>query len=128
MNDQWAEVIARQRDHVNASHRVDRRGWTDEQWIDDARQLMGDIDGSVLDLVNGHVMALIRAVEAARKIRIHHVSADKVLHVAHRGACDVLCGTPPDPNVPDLGNGWCEWCYEFDHSPMMRGSLEAIDQ
>ncbi len=63
MSDQWGEVLARQRDHVNASHRVDRRGWTDQQWIDDARRLMDDIDGSVLDLVNGHVMKLLERLD-----------------------------------------------------------------
>jgi len=30
--------------------------------VDDARRLMGDLDGSVLDLVNGHVMHLIGAL------------------------------------------------------------------
>lgn len=127
VSSEMADAIARQMAHAKASHQVDRRGWTDEQWIEDAIRLMGDLEGSVLDLLNGHVMALIKAVEAARKIRIHHVSADKVIHTAHRGACDALCGNPTDPNVPDLGNGWCEWCYEFDHSPMMRGSLQALD-
>jgi hypothetical protein len=49
--------------HAEASHRIDRTGWTDEQWVEDARRLMGDLDGSVLDLVNGHVLALLRTVD-----------------------------------------------------------------
>jgi hypothetical protein len=58
-NTQMAAAIIRQLTHVAASHQIDRTGWTRQQWIDDARRLMGDADGSVLDLTNGHVMALL---------------------------------------------------------------------
>lgn len=58
-----AEAIQRQMAHVQRSAWIDRRGWTDQQWIDDARSQMGDIDGSILDLVNGHVMALLRRLD-----------------------------------------------------------------
>lgn len=51
--------------HVAASHRLDRISWTDEQWVEDARRLMRDLDGSVLDLVNGHIVRLIAALDRA---------------------------------------------------------------
>lgn len=50
--------------HREESVRTDRRGWSDEQWVQDARSLMHDIDGSVSSLVNGHVMALLRSLDA----------------------------------------------------------------
>ena len=63
MSDQYVEAVRNQMEHVAASMRVDRTGWTDDQWIADARQLMGDIEGSVLDLLNGHVMAMLRRLD-----------------------------------------------------------------
>lgn len=42
---------------------IDRTGWTDEQWVADARTLMDDIDGSIMALVNGHVMAMLRVID-----------------------------------------------------------------
>ena len=63
MSDQMVEAIKRQMKHVDASMRVNRTGWTDDQWIDDARKLMRDIEGSVLDLLNGHVVAMLRRLE-----------------------------------------------------------------
>jgi hypothetical protein len=62
LDDQMADAVRNQREHVRASMAVDRRGWTRQQWIDDARRLMHDLDGSVLALVNGHVMALLDEV------------------------------------------------------------------
>lgn len=64
MNDQMDEAIARQRERYLASTIIDRRGWTDRQWIDDARRLMNEPDGAITSLVNGHVMALLRAVDS----------------------------------------------------------------
>ena len=58
--DQMAEAMQRQRDHAYRSLRVDRRGWTDEQWADDAERIMHDLDGAITSLVNGHALSLIR--------------------------------------------------------------------
>ena len=63
MSDQMVEAIKQQMKHIDASMRVNRTDWTDDQWIDDARKLMGDIEGSVLDLLNGHVVAMLRKLE-----------------------------------------------------------------
>jgi hypothetical protein len=76
LDDQMAEAVRRQREHVVSSMHVDRRGWTRQQWVDDARKLMGDLDGSVLDLVNGHVGALLGQIDDLQR-RI-----DAVLRIA----------------------------------------------
>jgi hypothetical protein len=66
------EALAAMAQHRAASVHVNRTGWTREQWIEDAQRLMDDIDGSVMSLVNGHVLALLdevyerRAGETAR--------------------------------------------------------------
>jgi len=57
--DQMAEALDRQRDQLIKSMHVDRTGWTRQQWIDDARTLMGHPDGAITSLVNGHVLALL---------------------------------------------------------------------
>lgn len=62
-DDQLAAAVHRQLQHAAASQAVNRRGWTDQQWIDDARSAIGDLDGSILDLVNGHVLALLRRLD-----------------------------------------------------------------
>lgn len=63
MSDEMADAIGRQRERYMASLMVDRRGWSDKQWIADARRLMNEPDGAITSLLNGHVMALLRAVE-----------------------------------------------------------------
>lgn len=63
LDEQMAEALRLQRDHVVASLAVDRRGWTRRQWVDDARRLMGDLHGSVLDLVNGHVVYMLNEID-----------------------------------------------------------------
>lgn len=45
------------------SHLIDRRGWTEQEWIEDAIKLMNHPDGAITSLVNGHVMALINFYE-----------------------------------------------------------------
>lgn len=40
----------------------DRTGWTRQEWIDDARQIMDDLYGSVESLLNGHILALLSTV------------------------------------------------------------------
>lgn len=48
---------------AETSARVNRINWTDEAWIDEAKEIMGRLDGSVAALLNGHVTALFRTVE-----------------------------------------------------------------
>ena len=64
--DDMAEAIARQRERYLASTRINRNGWTDDQWIEDADRLMNELDGAITSLVNGHVMALLRRVAEER--------------------------------------------------------------
>lgn len=66
LDDQMIEAVRRQREHVTASLAVDRRGWTRQQWIEDADRLMNDLDGSVMALANGHVTALLAEVKSLR--------------------------------------------------------------
>lgn len=61
-DDQMAEAVQRQMQRAQASAFIDRRDWTDDQWIDDAERLMNEPDGAITSLVNGHVMALLRRV------------------------------------------------------------------
>lgn len=61
--DQLAEAFRGQLAHAADSWKVDRRGWTRAQWIADVRRLFNDLDGSVLDLVNGHVQALLDEID-----------------------------------------------------------------
>lgn len=63
IDDPMREAIRYQLYHVAAAHRVDRRGWTRQQWIDDARRLFNDLDGSVVSLVNGHVSAMLAELD-----------------------------------------------------------------
>lgn len=67
LDDQMVEAVRNQMKHVAASHAVDRRGWTRDQWVADAEKLMGDLDGSVMDLKNGHVLALLEELHELRK-------------------------------------------------------------
>lgn len=63
LDEQMADAVRRQFDHATASHRVDRVGWTRQQWVDDARRLMEDLHGSVLDLVNGHAVYMLEEID-----------------------------------------------------------------
>ncbi len=60
---QMSTALHRMAQHRGESMRIDRRGWTDEQWVEDARRLMDDLDGSISSLVNGHVLALLRCAD-----------------------------------------------------------------
>lgn len=64
--DPLTEALRRQFDRADASMRVDRKGWTDKQWITDADRLMNEVDGAITSLVNGHVMALLAEYERLR--------------------------------------------------------------
>jgi hypothetical protein len=39
-----------------------RDGWTRQQWVADAQEIMNDIDGSATSLLNGHVMAMLEEI------------------------------------------------------------------
>lgn len=66
-----AEAVQNMLEHRARSVAVDRSGWTDEEWIADARRLMDDLHGSVQSLVNGHVLALLRAESRLTLAREH---------------------------------------------------------
>lgn len=65
MSDEMTQAVRRQYAQAAASSKVNRTGWTDQQWVDDARDLMGHIDGAITSLCNGHVMALLRMAARA---------------------------------------------------------------
>jgi hypothetical protein len=60
--DATVDAFRAQRAHVDRSLAIDRTDWTRQQWIGDARKQMSDLDGSVMDLLNGHVTALLAEV------------------------------------------------------------------
>lgn len=63
------DPVKAQQEHIAAAHAVDRRGWTDDQWVADADLLFNHADGSVQDLNNGHVRALLDKVKELRELR-----------------------------------------------------------
>lgn len=89
LDDQMPAAIRAQRDHVQEAHAVDRHGWTQEQWVEDAQRLMDHMDGSVLSLLNGHAVALIAAAKERGKLRAERdqlaakVEAARALIEAH---------------------------------------------
>ena len=108
-DERMAELQSSQRDRAAASMRVDRKGWTADQWMADADRLFNEEDGAVTSLVNGHVTHLLR------------------YWTAHRGSLCAVCGsdigcmnlccptrtfgpagdpmTPPDEPTPDPMEG-----------------------
>lgn len=46
--------------------RVNRNGWTKEQWAADAERIMQHPDGAVSALLNGHVNALLWTIRNLR--------------------------------------------------------------
>ena len=64
---QFEDAVARQMKRSRESMLVDRSGWTDEQWMEDAEKLMNELDGAITSLVNGHVMAVLRFRRNARR-------------------------------------------------------------
>lgn len=80
--DDMAEAVMRQMDRRGESMRVDRRGWTPAQWIEDARRLMDEADGAVTSLVNGHVLALLAEVKRLRVDLRDSAKHGTILHAA----------------------------------------------
>lgn len=62
------EAIRDQINHARQSKLIDRSGWTRQQWVEDARAQMHHIDGSVLDLVNGHPLRMLEEIDVLRNV------------------------------------------------------------
>ena len=62
-------AFIRQLEEYNKSVYIDRTGWTRQQWINDARELMNHPDGAITSLVNGHVMALLDEAQEVGELR-----------------------------------------------------------
>lgn len=45
----------------------ERKGWTREQWVAEAEEIMNDTFGSVTLLLNGHIMAIFEELHALRE-------------------------------------------------------------
>lgn len=68
VQEQMADALKAQARHVVASQVIDRRGWERSQWLADAREQFQHEDGSVLDLCNGHVSAMLEALADVQKV------------------------------------------------------------
>jgi len=105
MPDEMAEAVQNQARHILDSHAVNRTGWTRQQWVDDARRLMGDLDGSVLDLVNGHVMHLIGALTdkdaaiAEARADERRNTAEQFIALSDTWQAELDSGAIRDPNA-----------------------------
>lgn len=64
LDDQMTDAVRHMAELADQTQQVDRRGWTDQQWIADARQIMNEPHGSVLSLLNGHILAILRQLTA----------------------------------------------------------------
>jgi hypothetical protein len=71
---------------------VDRRAWTRQQWLDDARAIFNSVHGGAADLLNGHIMALFG--------ELHDVTEQRDLAIAHdrqpyptAAAYEAVCAT-----------------------------------
>lgn len=54
--------ITRKYMHRDKVLMMDRTGWTQEQWVQDAFEIMADEDGSSISLMNRHVRALLSEI------------------------------------------------------------------
>jgi len=66
---EMSEAVRRQMDQMSQSMQRDRTGWTDEQWVADARELMDHLDGAVTSLLNGHINAMLNVIDDRRRAR-----------------------------------------------------------
>lgn len=113
---QMGEAIRNMARHAAESEYVDRRGWTNQQWIDDARKLMNDIEGSIMSLKNGHVMALINFYESVVRSEVAITDWQKWLLVEARA----LLGNPDLPHDECQVNAWRQartfWIREYERN------------
>ena len=66
--DQMAEAIRRQRERWQASAGMDRKGWSDQQWINDAWRLFHEPNGAITSLVNGHVDRMLKRLYELKQV------------------------------------------------------------
>ena len=59
-------VADAQLDIIDESRRVDRNGWSRDQWVAEAAQIMGAEGGTVRALLDNHVLALLSALADAQ--------------------------------------------------------------
>ena len=90
-DDQMADAMRRQREQARKSSRVDRKEWTDTQWVKDAHELMHDPDGAVTSLANGHIHAMLRVIATQedailRIIQALHDGAETLASRSYRGS------------------------------------------
>lgn len=64
MSNELAAAFRRTEDLAN--EKIDRRGWTPEQWAADAERIMGHIDGAASALLNGHISGLLHTIRTLR--------------------------------------------------------------
>jgi hypothetical protein len=84
--------------HIAESMRINRTGWTLKQWTDDAHKQFHHLDGTIMSLVNGHVTALFREIEALERALAEFSDAAGFGHVSAR--LDIIRSTPLSPYKP----------------------------
>ena len=66
LDEQMSRAIGNMRRLSGEVVLVDRKDWTREQWVAEAEEIMDDIDGSVMSLLNGHINALFEELHDLR--------------------------------------------------------------
>lgn len=69
MDDELGRAFRRTFDLAGDTERVDRQYWTWRRWWAEADRLMDDPDESVMCLLNGHVMALLKDSAELERLR-----------------------------------------------------------
>lgn len=67
LDDQMADAIGEMAKLTIDVRRRPRQEWTRAEWVAEAEEIMDDIHGSVVSLINGHVTALISEVHDLRR-------------------------------------------------------------
>ena len=122
-SEQMADAVKRQFAHRAASMQVNRGGWSDEQWCDDAEELMYALEGAVTSLVNGHPLALIR--ERKRLLALLRSQAERIEELE-----ELLCwhATPQFEEDHRLSKGGdCWYCAELWPCPTQRAEDALAD-
>lgn len=108
-----------------------RKDWTREQWVAEAEEIMNDIDGSVLALLNGHILALFeelndlrRRIESGKALRTVDLRTILRATPVIAAAQEWLKTNEALWNEADGGKG----VGEIPNSPHFRPSVTAIAQ